>query len=75
MKLFFYGSTDSATNPNFEIFSNSFKAQINESCGVSVVRLSDKKPAENESKASDYFTESGYPRLIYTGYLNTGTRY
>ena len=42
LKLFFYGNSGTATNPNFEIFSNSFKAQINESCGVSVIRLSDK---------------------------------
>jgi hypothetical protein len=75
LKLSFYGNVGTTTYPDFAIFSNSFKAQIKEPCGSSVIRLIDKKPAYDESKAIDYLVVSGYPRLIYIGYLNAETRY
>ena len=70
MKLFFYGSPGTATNPDFNISSYSFKARINESCGVSVVTLSKTKPSQDEDKSSDYFTVLGLSKLIFIGNLN-----
>ena len=72
LRLFFYG-TEAKTN--FTIISNPFKAKINESCGVSDITLSKTNPLQDESKASDYSTIKGIPRLIFIGHLNSGGTY